>query len=105
MSSPSRTPTLPPTTRRTTTGPVRRRAATSYAALGEPMIWLSGGALCISLAMIVGLLSLILYRGLVTFWPERVARLVTFDGQILLGEPTGTEQYRPTKAALEALPP
>jgi phosphate transport system permease protein len=34
---------------------------------GQPMIWLTGGALAIGLAMIVGLLGLVLSQGLSTF--------------------------------------
>ena len=57
--------------------PVRTRqasAATSLAAQGEPMLWLAGGALAVALTMIVGLLVLVLYQGLLTFWPQPVVQ-------------------------------
>ncbi|MEX2356993.1 MAG: hypothetical protein WEE51_01610, partial [Pirellulaceae bacterium] len=41
----------------------------SVLAQGEPMIWLSGGALALSLVMIFGLLGLVIYQGMATFWP------------------------------------
>src|ERR1700677_3873041 len=69
--------------------PVRTRqasAATSLAAQGEPMLWLAGGALAVALTMIVGLLVLVLYQGLLTFWPQPVVQVATDDGTIYLGE-------------------
>ncbi|MFN4089038.1 MAG: phosphate ABC transporter permease PstA [Alphaproteobacteria bacterium] len=39
---------------------------------GAPMIWLSAGAVALSLIMVVGLLSLIAVRGLEHFWPSPV---------------------------------
>ena len=47
----------------------RRRAASSLLAAGEPMLWLTGGALALCLVMIVALLALVLWRGGSTFWP------------------------------------
>ncbi len=38
------------------------------------MLWLAGGALAVALTMIVGLLVLVLYQGLRTFWPQPVER-------------------------------
>lgn len=74
-------------------------------AYGEPAIWLTGGALVICLAMILGLLLLILINGLRTFWPARVVHIKLRNGQAVLGEITRTEWYRPDPAFLEQLSP
>jgi phosphate transport system permease protein len=52
---------------------------------GEPFIWLTGGALTISLLMVVGLIGLILYNGLGFFWPARVVRVTLKDGKVFTG--------------------
>src|SRR5262249_38693416 len=53
----------------------RPRARTSLLAHGEPMIWLTGGALAIALCMIVGILLFILISGLNTFWPVPIYQI------------------------------
>ena len=93
------------------TPPVRRRSAgasrftRSLTAHGEPLVWLSGGALALSLTMIVGLLGLIIYQGVITFWPSAVVQLTAADGTKYLGEVGRTEHYRPAPVVLERLPP
>ena len=52
---------------------------------GEPFIWLTGGALALSLLMVVGLIGLILYNGLGFFWPASVVRITLKDGKVLTG--------------------
>ena len=42
---------------------------------GEPFIWLTGGALALSLLLVAGLIGLILYNGLGFFWPKDVLRV------------------------------
>ncbi len=76
--------------------PRRATAGTgaSLLAHGEPLMWLTGGALVICLAMILGLLALVLARGLSSFWPGPVVRVETARGSIL-GEVTRTETWRP----------
>jgi phosphate transport system permease protein len=54
-------------------------------ASGEPFIWLTGGALALSLLMVMGLLGLILYNGLGFFWPASVVRITARDGKVLTG--------------------
>ncbi len=71
---------------------------------GEPMIWLTGGALAVALAMIVGLLALVLCRGLATFWPQPLVQVRTFDGKTILGEVAQRESYRPSDQRLAELP-
>ena len=75
------------------------RPGLSVLAQGEPMIWLSGGALALSLVMIFGLLALIVSQGLASFWPGRLERVELKDGTVLLGERTAEEQYAVEDAA------
>jgi len=83
----------------------RGKSTRSLAAQGEPLIWLSGGAVVVSLAMIVGLLVLVIYQGSRTFWPLPVVQLKLQDGSLCLGEPGGAEHVRLSPGELEALPP
>jgi len=53
---------------------------------GEPFIWLTGGALTLSLLLVAGLIGLILYNGLGFFWPRDVARLTLVDGAAMTGQ-------------------
>jgi phosphate transport system permease protein len=70
-------------------------------ASGEPFIWLTGGALTLSLLLVAGLIGLILYNGLGFFWPRDVLRVVLTDGKTLTGQvverepvPGAVGQYR-----------
>jgi len=58
---------------------------------GEPMIWLTGSALGISILMIVGLVIVILTNGLSFFWPKPLEQLTLKDGGVFLGEVTNRE--------------
>jgi len=60
---------------------------------GEPMIWLSGGALALALLMIFGLLGLIVYQGMASFWPGRLYLVTLKDGSVLMGELTDEEDF------------
>ncbi len=55
------------------------------------MVWLTGGALSIALAMIAGLLLLVASQGLSTFWPRPLVQLTLRDGTVLLGEESREE--------------
>jgi len=81
----------------------RRKRGTSLLAHGEPMVWLTGGALVICLAMIFGLLFIVTWRGGRTFWPTGVVELNTYDGTALMGEVVETDDYEPDPAYLETL--
>jgi phosphate transport system permease protein len=88
-------------------GARRRREgvrATSLFAHGEPWVWLTGGALALALVMIIGLLALVLYQGLPTFWPAPVVQIETLRGAKLMGEVTTIERFRPEEQVFEALP-
>ena len=54
--------------------------------------------------MILGLLALVLSKGLPTFWPAQVVRITTLDGREVMGEVDTSERYRPEPQLLERLP-
>lgn len=81
------------------------RRATSLQSHGEPLVWLTGGAMAIALAMIVGLLVLIVHQGVSTFWPVPVVQVTTVAGKELQGEVSVVEQYLPGPEVLERLSP
>ena len=58
---------------------------------GEPFIWITGGALAISLLLVAGLIVLVLANGLGFFWPHEVVRLTLDDGREIQGEITDRE--------------
>ncbi len=68
---------------------------TPLSARGEPMIWLTGGALVLCLVMIVGLLGMIVTHGLLTFWPRPIDRVTLNSGEVFLGVPTDTRDDPP----------
>ncbi len=70
-------------------------------ATGEPFIWLTGGALTLSLLLVAGLIGLILYNGLGFFWLRDVVRATLADGKMVTGQvverepvPGAAGQYR-----------
>lgn len=94
--APAPAPAVPPAS-----APRWRRRRTSLSAHGEPMVWLTGGALAAALMMIIGLLGWIFFEGIVTFWPAPVVLLETLDGSSYMGEVTRTETFRPEPAAFD----
>ncbi|MBM3524287.1 MAG: phosphate ABC transporter, permease protein PstA, partial [Alphaproteobacteria bacterium] len=86
-----------------------RRAAfartTDVSARGEPMTWLLGGALAMGCVMIVGFLLMVVWNGIVTFWPKRIEVVTLTNGQVVAGEPFRSEEYRLSAGQLEALVP
>ena len=67
------------------------RQKSSLFSYGEPMVWLTGGALAIALAMILLLIGTVLYRGLGTFWPKTMVAVTLQDGSQHLGSFTRRE--------------
>ncbi|HEX7548316.1 MAG TPA: phosphate ABC transporter, permease protein PstA, partial [Candidatus Methylomirabilis sp.] len=65
---------------------------------GEPFVWLTGGALALSLIMVAGLVFLVMANGLGFFWPSPIVRLTLTDGSVLMGEVTEREAI-PTPGA------
>ncbi|NVD05969.1 phosphate ABC transporter permease PstA [Vibrio sp. JPW-9-11-11] len=53
---------------------------------GSPWIWLTGGAVSISLLSVLGLLLLIGWKGLSYFWPAPLYQWQTDQGQTLVGQ-------------------
>jgi phosphate transport system permease protein len=77
-----------------------RSAHSSLAAHGEPLVWLTGGALVLAIAMISGLLAFVALRGAATFWPVPLVEVELSDGRRALGEVSGRE----TVAAVDGRP-
>ena len=50
---------------------------------GEPFVWLTGGALALSLIMVAGLVFLVMANGLGFFWPSPIVRLTLAIAQIV----------------------
>jgi phosphate transport system permease protein len=84
----------------------RRRTggASSLLATGEPMLWLTGGAMLACLAMILGLLALVAVQGFSTFWPSPIVRVETLGGGVVVGEVTRHDTYGPGEQAFRSLP-
>ncbi|KJY85057.1 phosphate ABC transporter permease [Vibrio galatheae] len=53
---------------------------------GSPWIWLTGGAVSVSLLSVLGLLLLIGWKGLSYFWPAPLYQWQTQQGDILVGQ-------------------
>jgi phosphate transport system permease protein len=83
----------------------RSRVVTSILAQGEPMLWLTGGGLVLCCVMIVGLLGLVFVEGFSTFWPRPVEGFETRDGQVVWGEVTREDSFRPDPVLLANLDP
>lgn len=58
----------------------------SYWRDGSPLIWLTGGALALSLIMVFGLIILVLINGLGFFWPADIHRFQLKDGNVVQGQ-------------------
>jgi phosphate transport system permease protein len=69
-----------------TAAPHRASLAEFLFRKGEPMIWLAGAGLSVSLLLIFGLLALVAVRGLGFFWPHALVQIETVDGRKVLGE-------------------
>lgn len=72
---------------------------------GEPLIWITGGALLLAMAMIVGLVVLVMVKGLATFWPRPIVELTVHEGTVYLGEVVDEESYAPDASVLDELDP
>lgn len=69
-----------------------KRRRTLPSALGEPMVWLTGGALTTCLVMIALLFTMVIVNGTQTFWPRPIDRLELDNGESLLGIETAHEE-------------
>jgi ABC-type phosphate transport system permease subunit/ABC-type phosphate transport system auxiliary subunit len=61
--------------------------------------------LAVAILMIVGVLVLVFIQGVSTFWPRDVIQVRTVNDKTLLGEWVRDENYIPTAAVFDALPP
>ncbi|AIW17994.1 phosphate ABC transporter permease PstA [Vibrio coralliilyticus] len=61
---------------------------------GSPWVWLTGGAVSISLLSVLGLLLLIGWKGLSYFWPAPLYQWKTEQGDVLIGQ-LYAEEYVP----------
>ncbi|UYN94630.1 MAG: phosphate ABC transporter permease PstA [Enhydrobacter sp.] len=87
------------------TGVYRRAHASDLSAVGEPFQWALGGALALGCVLIFGLLALVFWNGLVTFWPKPVEVVRLVDGTMVAGEPFRSESFRVTAEQLAKVPP
>jgi phosphate transport system permease protein len=71
-----------------------RGGGQSLVAHAEPIVWLNGAGLVICVTMIVGLLLLVLYQGITTFWPGPLVQVSTLGGNTYLGEVTRDDTYQ-----------
>lgn len=71
----------------------KRRKGSDFPSTGEPFLWGMGGALALGLLMIFGLLFLILYNGIVAFFPKPIHLVTLKSGAMLGGEPIRSEHY------------
>lgn len=81
----------------------RKTSGASLFVQGEPMVWLTGGGLAVSLVMITGLLALILFQGARNFWPSPVVRIQTEDGAVFMGEVSLIEKGPAGESGTEAV--
>lgn len=83
---------------------VKRRKNSDFKARGEPFVWILGGTLVIGLIMITGFVALILYNGLLTFYPNRIEVLKLSNGSTVAGELVRSEIYKPEPDRIDSLP-
>ncbi len=67
------------------------------------MVWLSSAGLVIALLMVVGLVGLVFYNGLTTFWPAPLVQIETTVGGIVMGEVTRHDSFQPDPSMLDGL--
>ena len=67
------------------------KSTNKYWRVGEPMVWLSGAALAITLLTAIVLLIVIMVNGLGVFWPSPLQDLKLKDGSEVIGQLVHTE--------------
>lgn len=78
-----------------------RARSTSLASRGEPLVWLTGGALALCGVMVVLLLAVVVVGGSKTFWPQPIYSVVAADDDgvvqpAFLGMVVRDESYEPS---------
>src|SRR5690349_503205 len=79
------------------------RPGVSLMAQGEPLFCFTCGALATCVIMISGLLFMVVWYGLPTFWPDPLVLIEQTNGQKSLGEVARIEQFELTKETLASL--
>jgi len=64
----------------------KMKSMNKYWRVGEPMVWLSGAALAITLLTAIVLLVVIMANGLGVFWPSPLQELKLKDGSEVIGQ-------------------
>ena len=105
MSTATQPTPMPPGPAKPRKNRAKSLAMQSMLSSGEPMVWLTGGALMTCVIMIVGILGLIIYSGMSTFWPLEIATYQLEDGRAYTGEVTRSETYPFSKSIYTPLPP
>ncbi len=59
---------------------------------GEPFVWLTAGALSVTILSIVVLILVVARNGLGVMWPATVTRFTLADGQVVVGNITGRDK-------------
>ncbi|MBL7648457.1 MAG: phosphate ABC transporter permease PstA [Candidatus Hydrogenedentes bacterium] len=59
---------------------------------GEPFVWLTAGALSVTILSIVILILVVATNGLGVMWPATVTRFTQTDGQVVVGNITGRDK-------------
>ncbi|MFT3685440.1 MAG: ABC transporter permease subunit [Phycisphaerales bacterium] len=77
-----------------------RSRSTALASRGEPMVWLTGGALALCGIMVVSLLAAVVISGSKAFWPRTVYSVTAADGDgaaqpAFLAIESDSESYAP----------
>ena len=73
------------------------------AARGEPFLWTMGGTLVLGIIMIVGFVFLILWNGIVTFYPKSLMKVELDNGSVVAGEIHRGERVKLEKHLLDEL--
>ncbi|MDP1661577.1 MAG: hypothetical protein Q8L55_06635, partial [Phycisphaerales bacterium] len=64
-----------------------RSRSTALASRGEPMVWLTGGALALCAVMVVALLAAVIVGGSKAFWPLPIYAVTALDDDGETGKP------------------
>lgn len=72
-------------------------------ARGEPFVWGMGGALSLGIAMIFGFLLLILWNGIITFYPKPIQVVTLTNSKKVAGEPSRSQSFKPPPDQWDAL--
>ncbi len=80
-----------------------RVLSADLSAVGEPALWAFGGALSLGIILIAAFLAMVAWNGFTTFWPKPIAQVELRSGELLAGEPTRFNRFRPGENVLAGL--